>query len=182
MKKLFALILSLVMMTVLSVPAFAAQYTEPKTGMGTGDTAAITVQGTYTLGSSTPTYSIDITWTNMVFEYTANATWNPSTLQDEDAGTGGSWSAGAEGGKVTVSNKSNAPVTVTMTFVGTAAAPENQIATSITGKINSGTNVYTETAAAKTGTVVGTLSIEGALKSNTTTTVDIGTLTVTLAA
>ena len=180
MKKLFALILSLVMMTALTVPAFAVEYNEtPVEGLGKDGIANIAVTGKYQLGDAETLYQVDIKWEGMTFTYTADTRWNAATQSKEDTEAQGSW----EGlGKVTVSNRSNAAITATLSFacvdgvdvVGKFVDAESQEVEGVVLELEDATGEPVEKFAAFK-IVDGRIT---ALQNNTT----IGTITVTLSA
>ena len=63
----------------------------------------------------TAVYSVDVTWTDVAFTYSAGTTtWNPSTHEYDAAGAAASWTDNQ--GTVTVTNHSNAAVTATVRF------------------------------------------------------------------
>lgn len=181
MKKTLALLLTLAMVLSLAiVPAAAA--TENITAMG--GTASHDVTATYKTSSSGGTgggtvYSVDITWGDMAFTYTAGSagTWNPAT-HTTTSGTGGSWAPDApDGNKITVTNHSNAGVTATLTYTaetafngisGTFGNATLNLATAVGTTVENAPSDYT------------TLSLSGALASGTSTGTKIGTITVTL--
>lgn len=182
MKKTLALLLTLAMVLSLAiVPAAAATTTNNITTIG--GTATHDVTATYktssgSTGGST-VYSVDITWGDMAFTYTAGSagTWDPNT-HSLTGGTGGAWAPDtSDGNKITVTNHSNAGVTASLTYTAETAFSD------ITGSFSK-TSLSLATAA---GTTVAnapsdytTLSFFGALASDTLTGTKIGTITVTL--
>ena len=181
MKKLFALILALVMMTALSVTAFAAPTTNTLGGGTTiPDPQEITVTGVYTIGAAGNIYSIDITWDGMVFTYIAKAEWDAENHKPVDTEqNGGTWRDTT--GTINVKNNSNnLAVKVTMAFEATPA--NAQIHSAIQGSLTGDTNVdalaMRETASANFKVTDGELKV--GLTPDTE--VDIGIITVTIAA
>ena len=164
MKKLFALILALVMMATLSVPAFAYyNVTDNKT-------ASITVTGTYQLASVDPTYSVDITWAGMTFTYTANSKWDPAHQQVvEDETRPGAWSDNT--GTITVTNNSNAGVVANLSFVGEGIGDKQ-----VKGQFS---NASLELAAAEGAPVIQSATFE-ITSGRITASGTIGTITVSL--
>lgn len=155
MKKIVpAAALALVLACATGTTAYAA---------GTGDQTQ-EVKGTYQAGgTSAIVYSVDVTWSNLNFTYTAagEGTWNPES-HSYSGGSAASWSGS---GSVTVTNHSNASVKATasykpdsgyesagMTFgsngstiataVGTAysSAPSTTITVTPTGSLPESTN------------------------------------------
>ena len=110
MKKLFALILALVMMTALSVPAFATE----GLGMDDGENIDISVQGIYKEVAESTVYSVDITWENLTFTYTETKKWDVENNTFGDV-VRGAWSGS---GTITVTNHSNGGIIATMRDVG----------------------------------------------------------------
>lgn len=186
MKKTLALLLTLAMVLSLAiVPAAAATTTNNITTIG--GTATHDVTATYRTSSSGSTgggtvYSVDITWGDMAFTYTAGSagTWNPSThsVTGGTGGTGGAWAPDTpDGNKITVTNHSNAGITATLTYTAETAF------SGITGTFS---NTSLSLATAEGTTVANapsgytTLSLAGALASSTADSSKIGTITVTL--
>ena len=174
MKKVWAILLILSLLSLASATCFAAN---PITSIGGTDSAD--VKGTYVAGGSSATvYSVDITWGSMEFTYTSasNGTWNPTTHR-YDGGGSGNWSCTGDANKITVTNHSNAAVNAQFSY-----APESGY-TGISGTfsnntLNLATAVGTEVSNAPSGSV--TLSLTGELSSETAANTKIGTVTVTL--
>ena len=175
MKKTVAIILAFVLISAMSVTAFAAS---PVTAQGKSDSAE--VKGTYIAGGAASTvYSVDITWGSMEFTYTdaSEGTWNPETHQYDDI-VAAKWSCGADANKVVVTNHSNASVTVRFSY-----ASESEYS-GITGTFSDSelildSAVNTELSNAPSGSSV--LSLDGVLSGETPEKTKIGTVTVTLA-
>jgi len=124
MKKIFALILAVMMIATMSVTAFAAETTVKEE-----KTETITVTGTYNADSGTPAdvISLDISWGSMAFTYTAGTQeWDPATHTYKE--TAGTWNCDEGANKITLTNHSNIGVDVWMTF----AAAEG---VNVTGKL-----------------------------------------------
>ncbi len=174
MKKIWAIMLTVALLSVTSVTAFAAS---PVTTRGGSDSAE--VRGTYVAGGAAATvYSVDITWGSMEFTYTdaSAGTWNPETHQYDDV-VAAQWSCEADANKVSVANHSNAAVTVQFSY---ASEPEYN---GITGtfsaaKLDLASAVGTDLVNAPAGHA--TLDLSGALSSEKTASTKIGTVTVTL--
>ncbi len=167
MKKIFALILTFALaLTAASVPAFAADTDT----IGKGGSAVKDVKATYSAGdSATIVYSVDITWGEMSFTYNDGA-WDPDTHKYD-----ASWSS--KGNTVTVTNHSNTAVTAKLSY--TAADNYTDIAGKFEkGELNLATAVGTDISNAPHGS--DTLTVSGALSSETPADTVIGTVTVTL--
>ena len=177
MKKKTALVLTLAM--VFSLAPLSA-YAETITTVG--GTASHDVKATYRADSSGgaggTVYSVDITWGDMAFTYTAEAgIWDPATHKTTGA-EGGVWKVDKEGGNtITVTNHSNTDVTAAFSYA--AASGFEGISGSFDKEsLALKTAVGTEVANAPSGTAA--LTLDGALGSDTTANTTIGTITVTL--
>lgn len=176
-KKKTALVLTLAM--VFSLAPLSA-YADT---IGTaGGTASHDVTATYRADSSGgaggTVYSVDITWGDMAFTYTAEAgIWDPKT-HTTTSSTGGVWTVNnTDGDKITVTNHSNTDVTATFSYA--AASDFDGISgTFDNASLNLATAVGTAVDEAPNGTAA--LSLSGALGSTTTDNTKIGTITVTL--
>ncbi len=177
MKKKTALVLTLAM--VFSLAPLSA-YADT---IGTADgTASHDVTATYRADSSGgaggKVYSVDITWGDMAFTYTAEAgIWDPTTHKTTDA-EGGVWTVDREGGNtITVTNHSNTGVTAAFSYA--AASGFGDISgTFDNASLNLASAVGTAVDEAPNGTAA--LSLSGALGSTTVDNTKIGTITVTL--
>lgn len=177
MKKKTALVLTLAM--VFSLAPLSA-YADT---IGTaGGTASHDVTATYRADSSGgaggKVYSVDITWGDMAFTYTAEAgIWDPTTHKTTDA-EGGVWTVDREGGNtITVTNHSNTGVTAAFSYA--AASGFGDISgTFDNASLNLASAVGTAVDEAPNGTAA--LSLSGALGSSTADNTKIGTITVTL--
>ena len=177
MKKKTALVLTLAMVFSLA-PLSAYADTIDRVG----GTASCDVKATYRADSSGgaggTVYSVDITWGDMAFTYTAAAgIWDPTTHKTTGA-EGGAWTVDKEGGNtITVTNHSNADVTAVFNYA--AAEGFDGISGSFDkDSLGLKSAVGTEVANAPTGTAA--LTLTGALDSNTPANATIGTITVTL--
>ena len=177
MKKKTALVLTLAM--VFSLAPLSA-YADTITAVG--GTASHDVTATYRADSSGgaggTVYSVDITWGDMAFTYTAEAgIWDPATHKTTGA-EGGVWKVDKEGGNtITVTNHSNTDVTAAFSYA--AASGFEGISGSFDKEsLALKTAVGTEVANAPSGTAA--LTLDGAVGSDTTANTTIGTITVTL--
>lgn len=177
MKKKTALVLTLAM--VFSLAPLSA-YADTLTAVG--GTASHDVTATYRADSSGgaggTVYSVDITWGDMAFTYTAEAgIWDPATHKTTGA-EGGVWKVDKEGGNtITVTNHSNTDVTAAFSYAA-ASGFEGISGTFDNASLALKSAVGTEVANAPSGTAA--LTLDGALGSDTTANTTIGTITVTL--
>ncbi|MCL2487582.1 MAG: hypothetical protein FWE80_02750 [Oscillospiraceae bacterium] len=175
MKKLFAVLAVLTLvLSAGSVFAFAGSDT---VGLGNKD---INVEAKYEGGTSTPTvYSVDLAWGAMQFTFNAGGTfdWDADT-HEYDNNTTASWTA--SGDTVTVTNHSNAAIDVSMAYTQDASY------TSVTGTIEDGNFTLPSAVgkdiddAALSGTAK--LLVGGTIASDKTSFVQVGKITVTIAA
>lgn len=177
MKKKTALVLTLAM--VFSLAPLSA-YADT---IGTaGGTASHDVTATYRADSSGgaggKVYSVDITWGDMAFTYTAEAgIWDPKT-HTTTSSTGGVWTVNnTDGDKITVTNHSNTDVTATFSYAA-AYDFDGITGTFDNASLNLESAVGTTVEAAPKATT--SLSLNGALGSTTADNTKIGTITVTL--
>ena len=170
MKKITSLLAAAALTCAMGTTAFAED------GVGTGNYNA-DVKGTYQAGDASATvYSVDITWEDMSFTYTAagQGTWDP----ENHSYTGGSEASWSSSKNITVTNHSNAAVTATAKFEAdsgyesTSMEFGNNGATVVTAE---GTQVSAAPSATITVTPGGTLA-------DTANGGKIGTITVTIAA
>lgn len=177
MKKKTALVLTLAM--VFSLAPLSAYADTITAG---GGTASHDVKATYRANSSGgaggTVYSVDITWGDMAFTYTAEAgIWDPATHKTTDA-EGGVWTVDKDGGNtITVTNHSNTGVTAAFSYA--AADGFGDISGSFdNASLTLESAVGTAVEAAPKATA--SLSLNGALGSTTADNTKIGTITVTL--
>lgn len=174
MKKVLTIFLSLALLSMASVTAFAAS---PITSEGGSDSA--NVKGTYVAGSAgASVYSVDITWGSMEFTYTdaSTGTWDPQT-HEYVGSVEAAWGCEQDASKITVTNHSNAGVTALLSY-----APETSYS-NIVGTFSKDTLVLNSaegTAFASAPSDSATLSLSGTLSSDTAASTTIGTVTVTL--
>ena len=174
MKKVLTIILTLALLSMTSVTAFAASSI---TANGGSDSAE--VKGTYVAGgTATTVYSVDITWGSMDFTYTdaSQGTWNPQTHQYDDAASA-KWSCAADANKIEVTNHSNAAVIAQFSYASESGYSGISGAFS-KNTLNLDTAEGTAFSSAPSGSVA--LSLNGELSSDTSASTKIGTVTVTL--
>lgn len=177
MKKKTALVLTLAMVFSLAPLSAYADTIDRVGGTASHDVTATYVDGS-SGGAGGAVYSVDITWGDMAFTYTAEAgIWDPTTHKTTGA-EGGVWKVDKDGGNtITVTNHSNTDVTAAFSYAADAGF------TGISGSfdnalLNLPTAVGTAVEAAPKGTAA--LTLTGALDSAATTSTKIGTITVTL--
>lgn len=183
MKKITAIILSLVMALCLTAAAFAAGLTTDETEKN--------VTGVYQAGNITDTnaYKVNIQWGSMAFTFKGQdggtRTWDHEThTWDVDGATDPAhWIITAEGNKVTVTNHSSQKVDVTFDLDKAADTPNNINATLKNGPDNlanttlpTAVGTTVEGAPSVTGTVVMTGDLPDTYKIAQT----LFTLTITL--
>lgn len=173
MRRLLSALLVPALLFSLSFSAFA---TAPET-VGKDSNKEIDVTAKYQSSTSTPeVYSVDISWSSMIFTYTESSTknWNASNHSYETESQG-AWDKTTA--TVTVTNHSNVSVNVSTNYTSTGA-------TGITGVLNNGTaaldaGIEGDYAGADTHTA--TLTISGTPSSAITADgVKIGTVKVTI--
>lgn len=177
-KKKSALVLTLAM--VFSLAPLSAYATDTITEVGRSANHDVTA--TYVAGSSGgaggTVYSVDITWGDMEFTYTAAAgVWDPTTHTITGA-DGGTWKVNNEGGnKIKVTNHSNTAVTATFSYAA-ASGYEGISGSFDKTSLDLATAVGTEVSNAPSDSAA--LSLSGPLASSTPASTTIGTITVTL--
>ena len=176
MKKKTALVLTLAM--VFSLAPLSA-YADTITAVG--GTASHDVTATYRADSSGgaggTVYSVDITWGDMAFTYTAEAgIWDPATHKTTGA-EGGVWTVDKDGGNtITVTNHSNTGVTAFSYAADTGFEGITGTFDNASLKLESAVGTTVEAAPKATTS----LSLNGALGSTTADNTKIGTITVAL--
>ena len=180
MKKKTALVLTLAMVFSLAPLSAYADTIDRVGGTASHDVTATYVDGSSggAGGAGGKVYSVDITWGDMAFTYTAEAgIWDPKT-HTTTSSTGGVWTVNnTDGDKITVTNHSNTDVTATFSYA--AASDFDGISgTFDNASLNLASAVGTAVDEAPNGTAA--LSLSGALGSTTADNTKIGTITVTL--
>ena len=170
LKKITSLLAAAALTCAMGTTAFAED------GVGTGNYNA-DVKGTYQAGdASAPVYSVDITWEDMSFTYTAagEGTWNPETHEYDDASEA-SWSSSKN---ITVTNHSNAAVTATAAFQADTGYTDVTMTFGENNGNTIATAVGTQVGEAPSATI--TVTPSGDLPADTNGT--IGSVTLTIAA
>lgn len=142
------------------------------------DSDSVNVTAKYSAGTVSDVYSVDIEWGSMAFEYTEeNRVWNPETHKYDTSGSSG-WSCADGANKVKVTNHSNNPVTVELSYTPSADYSE------ISGEFD--IPEKTLEAAAENSSLdsapsfTAALSLEGELSESVTSSTVIGSAKVTL--
>lgn len=169
MKRIITLAMTLALVMSLTVPAFA---------YGPGDEKELDVTAKYNSSTTTkPVYSVDIEWDSLTFVYneTNTKTWKPSD-HSYDTATNGSWDKTSA--NITVTNHSNAAVTVAMAY--TASATDSGVTAALTG----GSKTLApgvENKASEADSVTGTVTISGKPNSSVTASgITVGSVTITI--
>lgn len=185
MKKITAIILSLVMALCLTAAAFATGLTTDETGKN--------VTGVYQAGTSTDTdvYKVNIKWGSMAFTFKGQdggtRTWDPETHTWDVAGNPtdpAHWIITAPDDQVTVTNHSSKKVDVTFNLDKAADTPNNIKATLKNGPDNlANTTLPTAVGTTFDGvpSVTGTVVLTGDLPDTYTSPKTLFTLTIALA-
>ena len=176
-KKKTALVLTLAMVFSLAPLSAYADTITAGDGKATHDVTATYVDGS-SGGTGGTVYSVDITWGDMAFTYTAAAgVWDPKT-HTTTSSTGGTWKVNTEGGNtIKVTNHSNTDVTAAFSYAAVSGFGDIS-GTFDNASLHLATAVGTAVDEAPNGTAA--LSLSGALDSTATTSTKIGTITVTL--
>lgn len=178
MKKFFATILALVMVLAMSTTTFAAG---PEAGAQSGvkTSQTIDVNGKYMDSTYTEdVISVNIEWGALDFIYATSDTgkWNPADHTYSNNSSSAGW-VGTKTSDIKVTNHSNVAVTADFGFV----AAENH--STVTGSFSQDSlslteGVVNQPTTAPTATT--TFTIGGTLASTATSSVKIGTITVTI--
>lgn len=173
MKKLFAILLAVAVVCALSLTAFAADFTS----LPQNTAASIDVSATFDEVDYEDAYFVTLTYTDIVFAYTAGvSTWNPSTLK-WDAPEDAEWTTASA--TVNVVNKSSVGITVTFTD-DIADDADVQLEYTSNGVLTLAEadveNDKTATGSAKEGTMTISVAEDSVIDEAT----DIGTITVSI--
>ena len=171
MKKLFTLLLAVLMIATMSVTAFAAE-----TVTTDGGEATIDVKAIYSSAATTPdVISVDVAWGAMEFTYSVGGTHNwDATKHEYVDNTSAAWTA--SGNTVTVTNHSNVAVKAELIFAAETAY------SGITGSfgekatLNLATAVDTAKDAAPSDSA--NLTLSGELANTVSSLTKVGTITV----
>ena len=184
MKKILATILALTMIVGMSLTAFAADFANNETITAINGAQDVEVTATYKTQSATnnpaPVYSVNISWDDISFEYTAASDiykWNPATLAYDikDGENSGTWAT--KTAIIYLENRSNAGVVVTPTW----EAEDGIEVTPVISALNVG--VTLETAVGKTGTgTTGQITVSKPTSGSIAKAGKLGTITLTITA
>ena len=124
-------------------------------------------------------YSVDITWGSLEFTYTeaSKGVWNPETLKYEGAVAGG-WTCATNADKITVTNHSNAAVSVTVEITSASTDVTLSVVEGATFELASADNATVAGTAGTATSKTVTVKPEGAITTNG----KIGTIKVIIAA
>lgn len=130
MRKWISYIALLAMINGMNTAVVAEETTPEATNISVtqpGTTAYVSVIATYQPREIENVYCVDMEWTAMNFTYDAGSkgTWNAQTHQYENADTG-EWTADSQG-TITIKNRSNVGVQVTIAYMGTNGYQNAQI-------------------------------------------------------
>ena len=141
MKKILAVALALTMIVGMSIPAFAAY---------NGEDTVIPLTAGYDkaesiLDTSVIVYDVNVTYDEMTFNFTetGNKTiWNPTALDytGTQTVTGGTWENNKTTANITVTNKSNAALTISATISGETGFTVTGDTTCASAVVEGGTN------------------------------------------
>ena len=141
------------------------------------DSDSVSVTAKYSAGTVTDIYSVDIQWGSMVFEYTDESrVWNPEKHKYDV--TGASWSCDDGANEVKVTNHSNNPITVELTYTPSNAYSEITGEFDIASKTLGAAEENSATESAPNFTAL--LSLDGELSKDVTSNTVIGYAKVTL--
>ncbi len=172
LKKLVCVLSASAFLSCSCIPASAAELKSES------DSASVDVTAKYSAVTVTDVYSVDIEWGSMTFEYTdGGRVWNPETHK-YDTTAEPSWRCADGANKVKVTNHSNNPVTVEISYTPSADYSE------ISGEFDFPTKTL-EAAAENSAPesapyFTSSLSLSGALSQNVTSSTVIGSAKVTL--
>lgn len=177
MKRIITLAMTLVLILSLAVPAFA---------YGPGDEKELEVTAKYNSSTTTkPVYSADIDWDSLTFLYneTNTRTWKPSD-HSYDTATDGSWEKTSA--NITVTNHSNAPISVTPSYTAeTTYSSATMTFDKTTLTLATADNSEGDNGAGKATTDTITVTAGGTLtkddSTSATTGTTIGQITLTIA-
>ena len=154
MKKKTALVLTLAMVFSLA-PLSAYADTITSVGSSASHDVTATYRADSSGGAGGTVYSVDITWGDMAFTYTAEAgIWDPATHKTTDA-EGGVWTVDKDGGNtITVTNHSNTGVTAAFSYAADTGFE------GITGTFdNASLNLETAVGTTADNTKIGTITV-----------------------
>lgn len=179
-RKLFVVILALVLTMCMTATSFADVTTENVSAVPSSKT--IDVKGSYSDKHTSGTvYSVDISWGEMKFTYSiaGTATWQPDSHTYNTSGENAGWVA--TGNTITTVNHSNVPVDVALTF--TKNTEIDAAGDTFEGSFDKASyNLVTAEGTTYDNAPRGTsaLTFTGALDASHTTSVKLGTITVSL--
>ena len=168
MKKVFLSLISSAIILSLSLAAFAQSVTNQ------GGSQSIDVKAKTVIAEEEASYSVDIVWDDMTFTYEKNVEWNPQNHTYTETNEG-KWNK--DTATVTVTNHSNVPVDVSITYnaegdTGISGTITNGNATLAKGEVGNHSGA---------DKLVSTLTISGVPSDIVTNEgIKIGSITVTI--
>ena len=169
MKKIITFAMALALVMSMAVPAYA---------YGPGDEKELDVTAKYNSSITTGTvYGVDIDWDSLTFTYNESGTktWKPSD-HSYTTDTQGGWDKTSA--NITVTNHSNAPVTVDMDYTTSTTG------TGVTATLSGGSKTLAagvENQYSAADSVTGKLTISGKPNSNVTASgITVGSITITI--
>lgn len=193
MKKMFALVLAIMLVMAMGVNAMAADVTQ-NGGSSTGNVTVDITNGSVTDSTSTKVYHVVVAWVELKFEYEFTGydhlekKWDPAShsyvIHGEDAQgnfgvASGQW-IGNTSKTVTVTNHSNNGVTVSPTFDGAKTVTNEGITATLSGDFplaNGETTDYNNAPSASF-----TVSVDGVPTTTDASAFPVATITVTIRA
>lgn len=183
MKKAIAVLLSLALVFCTGIVVLADDLADDTISSvePENNTASKNVTATYTPGAEPATYSVDVIWGDLQFEYKApDKVWDPeSHVYYEDSENMGEWTAAEGANTIKVENHSSEPVEVSFAFNYAVSYDEGDFTHSF------GEEDSIELSAATSGT---TPDVQVALTLSAVSVIEefegsktIGTVTVTIA-
>lgn len=171
LKKLGCVLTASAFLSCFCIPSAAAELNSES------DSSSVDVTAKYSAATATDIYSVNIEWGSMAFEYKEESrVWNPETHKYDVTGTS-PWSCADGANEVKVTNHSNNPVTVELSY--TPAADYS----TITGEFDvpSKTLESAENSAPESApSFTSSLSLSGELPQNVASSAVIGSAKVTL--
>ena len=172
LKKLSYVALATAIFACSCIPSAAVELKEE------GESSSVDVTAKYSAGKVTDVYSVDIEWGSMEFEYTDESrVWNPETHKYETSGNS-AWSCEDGADEVKITNHSNKPVEVELSYTPSVDYSEISGSFNIASKTLDAAEENSAQESAPSFT--SKLALTGKLAENVTERAVIGTAKVTL--